>query len=55
MAVSNTLGSNVFDVLIGLALPWFIKTSMVSPGTTVSIPISNVNLPSLIKCPDNVL
>ena len=37
MAVSNTLGSNVFDVLIGLALPWFIKTTMVSPGTIVSI------------------
>ena len=37
MAVSNTLGSNVFDVLIGLALPWFIKTTMVSPGTTVSM------------------
>ena len=36
MAVSNTLGSNVFDVLIGLALPWFIKTAMVSPGDTVS-------------------
>ncbi len=36
MAVSNTIGSNVFDVLIGLALPWFIKTALVSPGTTVS-------------------
>ena len=37
MAVSNTIGSNVFDVLIGLALPWFIKTVMVSPGHSVSI------------------
>ncbi len=35
MAVSNTLGSNVFDVLIGLALPWFVQTAMVAPGTTV--------------------
>ncbi|UJR22061.1 hypothetical protein I4U23_025129 [Adineta vaga] len=26
MGVSNTFGSNVFDLLIGLALPWFFKT-----------------------------
>lgn len=25
MGVSNTFGSNVFDLLIGLALPWFVK------------------------------
>lgn len=25
MGVSNTFGSNVFDLLIGLALPWFFK------------------------------
>jgi solute carrier family 24 (sodium/potassium/calcium exchanger), member 4 len=25
MGVSNTFGSNVFDLLIGLALPWFCK------------------------------
>jgi Ca2+/Na+ antiporter len=25
MGVSNTFGSNVFDILIGLALPWFVK------------------------------
>lgn len=25
MGVSNVFGSNVFDFLIGLALPWFIK------------------------------
>lgn len=25
MGVSNTFGSNVFDILIGLALPWFLK------------------------------
>lgn len=27
MAVSNSLGSNVFDILIGLGLPWFIKNA----------------------------
>lgn len=26
MAISNTIGSNVFDILIGLAVPWFIHT-----------------------------
>ncbi|CAF3642731.1 unnamed protein product [Rotaria sp. Silwood1] len=26
MGVSNTFGSNVFDLLVGLALPWFFKT-----------------------------
>lgn len=36
MAVSNSIGSNVFDILIGLALPWFIKTTFVSYGTRVS-------------------
>lgn len=36
MAVSNSIGSNVFDILIGLGLPWTIKTLAVSYGTTVS-------------------
>jgi K+-dependent Na+/Ca+ exchanger-like protein len=26
MAVCNALGSNVFDILLGLGIPWFIKT-----------------------------
>jgi Ca2+/Na+ antiporter len=26
MAVSNSIGSNIFDILIGLGVPWFIKT-----------------------------
>lgn len=25
MALSNTIGSNIFDVLIGLGLPWLLK------------------------------
>eukprot|EP00057_Strongylocentrotus_purpuratus_P030006 XP_780438.3 PREDICTED: sodium/potassium/calcium exchanger 3 [Strongylocentrotus purpuratus] len=37
MAVSNSIGSNVFDILIGLALPWFIKTAFVSYGTRIKI------------------
>ncbi|UYV74691.1 SLC24A4 [Cordylochernes scorpioides] len=37
MAVSNSIGSNVFDILIGLALPWFIQTTMVNPGSLATI------------------
>lgn len=28
MAIANALGSNVFDILIGLGVPWTIKTAM---------------------------
>ena len=37
MAVSNAIGSNVFDIFVCLGLPWFIKTTMVSPGTDVVV------------------
>jgi Ca2+/Na+ antiporter len=28
MGISNSIGSNVFDVLLCLGLPWFIKASL---------------------------
>ncbi|XP_077993908.1 sodium/potassium/calcium exchanger 4-like [Glandiceps talaboti] len=37
MAVSNSIGSNVFDILLGLALPWFLKTTVVDYGSIVHI------------------
>ncbi|CAH0554448.1 unnamed protein product [Brassicogethes aeneus] len=37
MAVSNAVGSNVFDILICLGLPWFIKTAIIKPGSTVRV------------------
>ncbi|XP_014667101.1 PREDICTED: sodium/potassium/calcium exchanger 4-like [Priapulus caudatus] len=37
MAVSNSIGSNVFDILIGLATPWFMQTALISPGSFVHI------------------
>jgi sodium/potassium/calcium exchanger 4 len=37
MAVSNAIGSNVFDILLCLGLPWFIKTAIVDPGSTVKV------------------
>uniref|UniRef100_A0A4W5QDE3 Solute carrier family 24 member 6a n=1 Tax=Hucho hucho TaxID=62062 RepID=A0A4W5QDE3_9TELE len=29
MAVSNSIGSNIFDVLLGLGFPWFLRTLVV--------------------------
>ncbi|XP_028809387.1 sodium/potassium/calcium exchanger 4 [Denticeps clupeoides] len=37
MAVSNTIGSNVFDILVGLGLPWALQTMAVSYGSVVRI------------------
>ncbi|XP_030764212.1 probable sodium/potassium/calcium exchanger CG1090 [Sitophilus oryzae] len=37
MAVSNAIGSNVFDILVCLGLPWFIKTALVTPGAHVKV------------------
>ena len=50
MAVSNTIGSNVFDICIGLALPWFVQTAFVNSGSFVRITIkyNNVSLGKLI-------
>lgn len=36
MAVSNSIGSNVFDILIGLGLPWALQTLAVDYGSYVS-------------------
>ncbi|GBM08158.1 Sodium/potassium/calcium exchanger 5 [Araneus ventricosus] len=37
MAVSNAVGSNVFDILLCLGLPWFIQTAIVSPGSHITV------------------
>ncbi|XP_029449633.1 sodium/potassium/calcium exchanger 3 [Rhinatrema bivittatum] len=37
MAVSNSIGSNVFDILIGLGLPWTLKTLAVDYGTYIHL------------------
>lgn len=37
MAVSNAIGSNVFDILICLGLPWFIQTAIIKPGSHVNV------------------
>ncbi|KAI8482087.1 hypothetical protein Bbelb_401740 [Branchiostoma belcheri] len=37
MAVSNAVGSNVFDILVGLGVPWFFKTVVVDTNSVVYI------------------
>ncbi|XP_039597634.1 sodium/potassium/calcium exchanger 4-like isoform X3 [Polypterus senegalus] len=37
MAVSNTIGSNVFDILVGLGVPWGLKTLALDYGSFVQI------------------
>ena len=37
MAVSNTVGSNVFDILLCLGLPWLLKTTAVDLGGYVDV------------------
>ncbi|XP_027529491.1 sodium/potassium/calcium exchanger 4 [Neopelma chrysocephalum] len=37
MAVSNTVGSNVFDILVGLGIPWGLQTMAIDYGSTVKI------------------
>lgn len=37
MATSNAIGSNVFDILVCLGLPWFLQTALVNPGSVVKV------------------
>jgi sodium/potassium/calcium exchanger 4 len=35
MAISNAFGSNIFDILLGLGLPWMLQTCVADPGSSV--------------------
>ncbi|XP_019346581.2 sodium/potassium/calcium exchanger 3 isoform X2 [Alligator mississippiensis] len=37
MAVSNSIGSNVFDILIGLGLPWALQTLALNYGSYIRL------------------
>lgn len=51
MAVSNAIGSNVFDIFLGLGLPWFIAGLALEEGVSTI----TVSPPSLIIGPIAVL
>ena len=44
MAISSSIGSNIFDILLGLPIPWFLKTAFVSPNSTVRIQSQGIGL-----------
>lgn len=46
MAVSNSLGSNVFDILLCLGMPWLIE-SIIKSGDSVSITSGGLTYSSL--------
>ena len=37
MAVAQAMGSNVFDILLGLGLPWILKTLIFDPNSTIEV------------------
>ncbi|CAI5678977.1 sodium/potassium/calcium exchanger 3 isoform X1 [Oreochromis niloticus] len=37
MAISNSIGSNVFDILVGLGLPWALQTLCIRTGSTIEL------------------
>jgi len=41
MAVSSSIGSNIFDILVGLPVPWFLY--IVWPDTATSVTVSALN------------
>jgi sodium/potassium/calcium exchanger 3 len=54
MAVSSSIGSNIFDILIGLPIPWFMYTGILYPamGTDIGdfyyVPIQSAGLAMMI-------
>merc|ERR1712013_563199 len=32
MAVSSSIGSNIFDILVGLPIPWILKIGLIEQG-----------------------
>lgn len=46
MAVSNAIGSNVFDILLGLGLPWSLSCLVF--GTPVKVDAENLEPMSII-------
>jgi len=51
MAVSNALGSNVFDIGLGLGLPWLLGHLILKePQRIPTTPVSSIVVPVVILC-----
>ena len=48
MAVSNSIGSNVFDILICLGLPWLLATTIINKGDPLIIHSGGIGYSALI-------
>ncbi|XP_045168765.1 sodium/potassium/calcium exchanger 3-like isoform X2 [Mercenaria mercenaria] len=48
MAVSNSIGSNVFDILVCLGLPWLLDTTIVKNGDPLLINSGGIGYSALI-------
>merc|ERR1719316_1223037 len=40
MAIANAIGSNVFDILLGLGLPWFLRS--ITRGASVCVDTNGI-------------
>ena len=47
MAVSNSIGSNIFDILLCLGLPWLLQTSVVEVNSVIYINSASLTFVSL--------
>lgn len=48
MAVSSSIGSNIFDILVGLPVPWILYTAWPTTPSTVNITANNVWISILV-------
>lgn len=48
MAVSNAIGSNVFDICIGLGIPWFLVTLIDGKGKPVTAAVESIIASTII-------
>ena len=48
MAVSNSIGSNVFDILMCLGLPWLLDTAILKKGDPLLIQSGGIGYSAII-------
>merc|ERR1711871_1458904 len=48
MAVSNAIGSNVFDICIGLGIPWFLVTLVDGEGKPITAATESIIASTII-------